>query len=174
MSARSGCAEAVGLSTSAMPICGCHAQLKRTLFYVCGLYIKGLLAVSRLPRVRRACAPPFFLFFLHLTLPSSSSALTCRFSTSLANAAAVVKHWSAGQMFPKYSTAEVLNTQCCSITDTNMKFLERVKGSRKWVIFKLPALFVYGSNLITFYRRILRLQAVFNIKPNLRPITKHN
>lgn len=70
MSARRGCAEAVRLSTSAMPIRGCHAQLKRTLFYVCGVYIKGLLAVSRLARARRASAPPFlFVYVLVILLP---------------------------------------------------------------------------------------------------------
>jgi hypothetical protein len=69
MSARRGCAEAVGLSTSAMPIRGCHAQLKRTLFYVCGVYIKGLLAVNRLARARRGSAPPFFIFLLVILPP---------------------------------------------------------------------------------------------------------
>jgi len=36
---------------------------RNSLFYVYGVYIKGLLAVSRLARARRACTPPLFFIF---------------------------------------------------------------------------------------------------------------
>lgn len=79
---------------------------RNSRFYVCGVYIKGLLSISRLARARRASAPPLLFVLRFFLLFSTDLSLFCYIV--LANAD-VLKHRSTGQMRLTYSENNALS-----------------------------------------------------------------